>query len=306
MTGYTPYFLLYGRHPILAFDIADHTWEALDWHTVHSTEDLIAIRTQQILRRDKRLVQAHENQRKNRQRAIDDFNKRYEKILVTNDFEVGTWVWVHETWLDTQKGNKGALRWSGPFIIHEKVVHDGKLRGYKLRELDGNVRRSTVALDRVKIFYYRSEHQTIKTYTTERYLCAIQNWPDPEPLLHSEVYQRGVSFALSLPVTAALSVRRKFDSVVPILDIGHAVCCLSIAEQRRMDDWELCDLSWEDPVNFGLIYEPFLVTNKTKQQGSQYCHPMIGDLEDEFRNGTTEVYIEHRPQWGPIWVRIQE
>src|ERR1700679_361748 len=97
MMGYTPYFLLYGHPPILAFDIADRTWEVLDWHTVHSTEDLIAIRIEQILRRDKKLAQAHENQRIARQRAVDDFNKKYESVLVDNDFEVGTWVLVHET-----------------------------------------------------------------------------------------------------------------------------------------------------------------------------------------------------------------
>ena len=61
-TGYTPYFLLYGHHPILAFDVADCMWEVLDWHTVHSTEDLLAIRTQQILRRDKKLAEAHQHQ----------------------------------------------------------------------------------------------------------------------------------------------------------------------------------------------------------------------------------------------------
>jgi transposase InsO family protein len=67
MTGYTPYFLLYRRHPILAFDITNRTWEVLDWHTVHSMEDLIAIHTQQILQWDKKLIQVHKSQWKNRQ-----------------------------------------------------------------------------------------------------------------------------------------------------------------------------------------------------------------------------------------------
>jgi hypothetical protein len=41
MTGFTPYFLLYGRNPLLVFDIADHMWETLDWDKVINTEDLI-------------------------------------------------------------------------------------------------------------------------------------------------------------------------------------------------------------------------------------------------------------------------
>jgi hypothetical protein len=238
--------------------------------------------------------------------VVDDFNKQYEKILVTNDFEVGTWVWVHGTWLDTQRGNKGALRWSGPFIIHEKVVHEGRLKGYKLCELDGNVRRSTVALDRVKIFYYRNEHQTVKTYSVEKYLHAIQGCPDEKPELHSEAYQRGVSFVRTLPMNAALTIHRKFESIISILDIGNAVWSLSIAAQRQMNDWELRNLGWEEPINYGLVYEPFIITNKTKWRGFRYSHPMIGDLEDKFKKGTTEVYVNHRPQWGPSWMLIHE
>ena len=49
VTGYPPYFLLYGLRPLFAFDIADRTWDSLDWHTVASTEDLLATRMQQIV-----------------------------------------------------------------------------------------------------------------------------------------------------------------------------------------------------------------------------------------------------------------
>jgi hypothetical protein len=50
MTGHLPYYLLLGQQPLLAFDIADQTWESLDWDKVIMTEDLITIRAQQIAR----------------------------------------------------------------------------------------------------------------------------------------------------------------------------------------------------------------------------------------------------------------
>jgi hypothetical protein len=306
MTGYTPYFLLYGRHPILAFDVADQTWEVLDWHTVHSTEDLIAIRIQQILRRDKRLVKVHENQRRNRERAVHDFNKKYAKVLVDNDFEVGTWVLVHETWLDTQMGNKGALRWSGPFIIHERIMHEGKLKAYRVRELDGNVRRGAVAFDRIKIFYYRAEHQTIRTYGVDYYIRLKHDFPDPSPNLHSEAYQRGVSLVRSHPVSYLPDIWPPFETVVPILDIGHVLFRLPLEYVRGTTDRELIDLSWEDPINALLEYEPFISTSKTRERGIKYGHPMIGDLDDLFQDGTTGVRITRRPRWGPGWQEVPE
>ena len=159
VTGYTPYFLLYGLRPFFAFDFTDRTWDTLDWHAIASTEDLLAIRMQQILRRDKKLVLAMEQQKLVRQRAVDDFNSKHERSLSSGDFLLGTWVLLHETWLDSQMGHKGALRWTGPFIVHRKLQDTT----YQLRELDGTVMRGSVAANRLKIFYYREVHQTVRT-----------------------------------------------------------------------------------------------------------------------------------------------
>ena len=159
MTGFSPYYLLYGRSPLLAFDIADRTWDTLDWDTVRTTADLIGMRAQQIARRDRQLVQALAQQRILRKKAIDEFNHKHRSQLGTGEFALGTWVLAHETWLDAQVGNKGALRWEGPFIVHRKV----REKVYELTELDGTVKREHYFASRLKIFYYRHDHQTIRS-----------------------------------------------------------------------------------------------------------------------------------------------
>jgi len=66
-------------------------------------------------------------------------------------------------------GNKGALRWTGPYIVHRKL-HDTT---YQLRELDGTVIRGSVAANRLKIFYYCEEHQTGRTVNQSEYSLHI-------------------------------------------------------------------------------------------------------------------------------------
>ena len=70
----------------------------------------------------------------------------------------------HETWLDNQHGNKGALRWSGPFVIHERL-NDHQ---YRLREIDGTVRREKVSRHRLNIFYFRDDRQTLQTTSADK------------------------------------------------------------------------------------------------------------------------------------------
>ena len=178
-TGYTPYFLTYGQHALFPFDISDRTWHVLDWDEVRTTEDLLALRTKQLARREEDIGTATEHLKESRQRAADDANRRNEHRLRDDIFEPGTWVLIHETWLDNQHGNKGALRWAGPYA----VVQRHPSGSYALRELDGTLLKESVAGSRLKIFHFRDKLQTMVAHVDDgvapaplltRLYCGIQ------------------------------------------------------------------------------------------------------------------------------------
>ena len=68
----------------------------LDWHTMASTEDLLAMWMGQILQQDKKLVLAMEQQKHIHQRVVDDFNSKHKHHLSSGEFLLGTWVLLHE------------------------------------------------------------------------------------------------------------------------------------------------------------------------------------------------------------------
>ncbi|KIP01286.1 hypothetical protein PHLGIDRAFT_49255, partial [Phlebiopsis gigantea 11061_1 CR5-6] len=114
-------------------------------------------RTRQLARRESDIGTAVEHLEQSRCRAAADRDQRRERTMRTEPLEPGTWVLVHETWLDNQHGNKGALRWAGPYVVH--CQHPSG--AYALRELDGTLLRESVAASRLKLFHFRDEHQTM-------------------------------------------------------------------------------------------------------------------------------------------------
>ncbi|KAJ3991201.1 hypothetical protein F5050DRAFT_1551013, partial [Lentinula boryana] len=134
-TGFSPFYLVYGTHPVFSFDLTEATWQTLDWHTVHTHEDLLAIRSLQLARRDPKLQEATEKIRESRRRAIEDMAKRVHHRWDFSDYEEGMYVWLRESKLDEIKGGKGLWTYSGPYIIHEKREHDA----FILKELSGAI-----------------------------------------------------------------------------------------------------------------------------------------------------------------------
>ncbi|KAJ3831400.1 hypothetical protein F5878DRAFT_549603, partial [Lentinula raphanica] len=123
----------------------------LDWDQVQTTVDLIAIRILQLQRRDAKLRLSYAKVRASRQRAIDDQLKRHGGRYDFHEYEEGMYVWLRESQLETQKGNKTDWTYSGPYIIHEKTDNGS----FVLRELDGTIMRGHANAQRLRLFFFR-------------------------------------------------------------------------------------------------------------------------------------------------------
>ncbi|KAJ3559903.1 hypothetical protein NM688_g57 [Phlebia brevispora] len=180
-TGYTPYFLLYSQQALFSYDVADRTWFVLDWDTVQSREDLLALRMQQIARRDSDIGTALEHLEEFCCHSNLDCMHANAHKLRMQLLEPGTWVLVHETHLDNQHGKRSALRWAGPFVVH----HHHPSRAYALCELDGTLLTGSVAGSRLKIVnqlpapYARWPFAVYQPYP---FTCRLRA-PDKQPTL---------------------------------------------------------------------------------------------------------------------------
>ena len=73
--------------------------------------------------------------------------------MTSGDYKNSTMVLVWNNALDFTFGNKGALRWSGPYI----VVQRRSSGAYVLAELDGTVLSKPFAVRHLKLYHYRDK-----------------------------------------------------------------------------------------------------------------------------------------------------
>ena len=149
MTGSSPYYLLYGQQPLFPFNFTDRSWHTLDWVDINSTKDLLAIRAKQLSRRDEYIGEASAKAEKARLKAAEYFFQKNKARMTSGDYENGTMVLVWNNALDFTFGNKGALCWSGLYIVVQ--------RAYVLAELDGTVLSKPFATCRLKLYHYHDK-----------------------------------------------------------------------------------------------------------------------------------------------------
>ena len=125
----------------------------LDWVDINSTKDLLAIRAKQLSRRDEYIGKASAKTEKARLKAAEYFFQKNKARMTSGDYENGTMVLVWNNALDFTFRNKGALHWSGPYI----VVQRRSSGAYVLAELDRTVLSKPFAARRLKLYHYRDK-----------------------------------------------------------------------------------------------------------------------------------------------------
>lgn len=96
-TGFSPYYLLYGHHPLLSFDLREMTYMMEGYHSGMAASDLLALHIQHLQRRSEDIERATEALRKSRLASKEQFKKRFAYKLQKESYQAGDLVIVQNS-----------------------------------------------------------------------------------------------------------------------------------------------------------------------------------------------------------------
>ena len=158
-TGYSPYFLLHGAHPLLPGDLADATFMVSKFRPGMSTAELIEARTQQLLRLPEDLARARNILKQSRFRSKEQFERKYTRRIQEEGFQPGTPVLIRNNPIENSVSieRKTANRYMGPYLIERKTQGGS----YILTEMDGSLLRHHVAAFRLIPYIQREDLEPV-------------------------------------------------------------------------------------------------------------------------------------------------
>ena len=140
-TGYSPYYMVHGVHPLLPFDIYESTYLVPKQDFGMSTEELIAVRARQLAKRPQDLARMQDLVSASRRRNLERFEKRHGSRIVDFDFQPGALVLVRNTRVEESLNRKTKPRYLGPMVVVRKTPGTS----YVVAELDGTQSELRVA-----------------------------------------------------------------------------------------------------------------------------------------------------------------
>jgi len=146
-TGFSPYYLLHGVHPLLPCDLAEATFMIPRLKEGLSDVDLIIARTRQIAKMPEDLARAKSTLEKSRFRSKKEFEKKFGQRIRHTAFKPGELVLMRNNQLEKTVSidRKIRNRYIGPY----RVVRETQGKAYVLEELNGNILRTSVAAFRL-------------------------------------------------------------------------------------------------------------------------------------------------------------
>ncbi|OAX31671.1 hypothetical protein K503DRAFT_794912 [Rhizopogon vinicolor AM-OR11-026] len=131
--------MAHGVEPLLPFDITEATFMLPDISALLSTDELIALRTHQLAKRDEDLATVHQRVLTSRYSSVRNFEKRFTNTIHDYNFSTGTLVLVLNKKVEPASNAKCKPRYFGPMVLKFAPF---RLIPYHLRSLSSlNVTR---------------------------------------------------------------------------------------------------------------------------------------------------------------------
>lgn len=151
-TGYSPYYMVHGVHPLLPFDILEATYLSPKQDFGMSTEALVALRAQQLAKRPEDIAAMRETVTRARRKNLEQFERRHASRIIDFDFKPGALVLVRNSRIEESLNRKTKPRYIGPMVVVRKTIGSS----YVVAELDGTQSQLRVAGFRLIPYFPRT------------------------------------------------------------------------------------------------------------------------------------------------------
>ena len=177
-TGFSPYYLLHGVHPVLPMDLREATFMVEGFRQNMSHSDLLTLRIRQLERRVEDIARAAKVLEQTRLHSKYQFEARFAHRLKQDSYKPGDLVLVRNTAIEKEMNRKSKPRYLGPF----EIVRQTKYGSYVIKELNGDVSRESVAAFRLLRYHPRVEDlRNIETDPIELIGDRYGQVPENEP-----------------------------------------------------------------------------------------------------------------------------
>ena len=175
-TGYSPYYLLHGTHPVLPFDLVEASFMVDGFTRNMETSDLLALRIRQLQKRPEDVAKAAQTMKALRIKSKIRFKERYRARMINKSLAPGTLVLIRNTAVEKSLDKKSKSCYFGLYEIVQRTTGGS----YIIKELDGAHWRTGIAAFRLIPYVARGNKEELKKLATD--LSKIDPVPSLEEL----------------------------------------------------------------------------------------------------------------------------